>query len=59
VLYQNNIMQPGADVQQFAASVYRNGLYDLTAAGSLAAVSLGNVQSGMASPDQLFGVRGV
>lgn len=59
VLQQTNVMQPGSDLERFADAVYRNGLYDLQSAGSLSAVSLGNVQSGMSSPDAIFGVRGV
>jgi phage-related protein len=59
VLQQTNVMQPGSDLERFADAVYRNGLYDLQSAGSLSTVSLGNVQSGMSSPDAIFGVRGV
>jgi phage-related protein len=59
ILQQTNVMQPGADVQQFAAEVYRNGARQLASASSTLSVSPGSIQRGMAGPGSVFGVNGV
>jgi phage-related protein len=56
-LYQTNVMQPGADVNQFATEVYRNGARTLAAAGSTLGTSPQSVQAGMAGPGFMTGVR--
>jgi phage-related protein len=58
ILQQTNIMQPGADVQQFASEVYRNGARSLASAGSTLGVSPGSTQRGMAGDGSVFGVSG-
>lgn len=58
VLHQTNIMQPGADVTQFAAEVTTRGAQRLAAGPASIPVSVGSVQSGMAAPDTVFGVTG-
>lgn len=59
LLQQTNIMQPGADVLQFAAEVSRRGAQQLASGSSVLPVSVGSVQAGMASPDSMFGVGGL
>lgn len=56
-LYQTNLMQPGADVTQFASQVYREGARVLAAAGSTLGVSQQSVQAGMSGPGFVAGVR--
>lgn len=58
-LNQVNVMQPGADVLQFASEVNRAGAAKLSAGSSFLPVSRAPIQAGMASPDTAFGVTGV
>lgn len=55
VLQQTNVMREGADMQQFASEVYRNGAQKLASASSTLAVALGRSQRGIAN-DHLTGV---
>jgi phage-related protein len=50
VLQQTNVMQPGADVTQFANEVWKRGASDLASGNSTLNVGQGSVQSGMAIP---------
>lgn len=54
--HQTNVMQPGADVRQFADEVNRRGAFDLAAAGSLLGVSQQPVQFGI-NDQRVNGVR--
>jgi phage-related protein len=58
-LNQVNVMQPGADVMQFASEVSRAGAAKLSSGANSLPVSRGPAQAGMASPDSVFGVTGV
>ena len=50
ILNQNNTMLPGADVNQFAAEVWRRGAADLASGNSALNVAQQSVQSGLAAP---------
>lgn len=50
ILNQRNIMQPGADVTQFANEVWKNGAAVLASGNAVLGVSPQPVQSGMAAP---------
>lgn len=50
VLQQTNNMLPGADVNQFAAEVWRRGAQDLTSGNSTLGVSQKPIQAGLAAP---------
>jgi phage-related protein len=56
VLRQTNIMQPGADVSQFATEVYRQGAQQLAAAGSAISVANQGVQRGLPADGYVTGV---
>lgn len=49
-LYQTNIMQPGADIQQFSNEVWRRGAQDLASGNSTLNVAQQPVQLGMVAP---------
>lgn len=50
ILQQTNIMQPGADVTQFAGEVWKRGASDLASGNSTLNVGRQSVQAGMAAP---------
>ncbi len=50
ILQQTNIMQPGADVTQFAGEVWKRGASDLASGNSTLNVGRQSVQAGMAPP---------
>lgn len=50
ILQQTNTMLPGADVNQFAAEVWRRGAADLAAGTSLLNVTQQSIQPGMPAP---------
>jgi hypothetical protein len=53
ILQQTNNMLPGADVNQFAAEVWRRGAQDLTSGNTTLNVSQQSVQAGLAAPGSL------
>lgn len=53
ILQQTNNMLPGADVNQFAAEVWRRGAADLAAGNSALNVAQQSIQSGMAAPGSI------
>jgi phage-related protein len=50
ILQQTNVMQPGVDVNQFSAEVWRRGAADLASSNSSLNVAQQAVQSGLAAP---------
>lgn len=56
VLQQTNNMLPGADVNQFAAEVWRRGAQDLTSGNSALNVSQQSIQAGLAPPGSVVTV---
>lgn len=57
VLHQTNVMQPGADILTFSSEVSRNMSHRLASGASALPVAQGGIQSGMAAPGGVYGVR--